>query len=162
MFTLLSFYKVLGFELRSSCLYGRHFDIWDTVQSLLYVMSAVFSLNVTSSSIILMTSYSILSSYPFRMFHREMYYVEVLHLCFQHFFFFTNFRKTIVLLCFLLLWQTPWPKSTSGRKFSYHLTAYRASWNKVRVETQVNNLGAGTEAETIEECCFLACFPWIA
>ena len=48
-----------------------------------------------------------------------------------------------------------------GKDFFY-LTAYSLPWRKIKVESQGRNLEAGTEAESVEECCSLDCSPWLA
>lgn len=44
------------------------------------------------------------------------------------------------------------------REKRLHLTAYHTSVREVRVGAQGGNLEAGTEVETVEEYCFLACY----
>ena len=53
--------------------------------------------------------------------------------------------------------------SAIGNKgFSLLTGLYHSSSKEVRAGTQGGNPEAGTEAEVMEECCLLACFPWLA
>jgi len=53
-------------------------------------------------------------------------------------------------------------KSSMGRKGLLQLTACSPSSVEVRAGAQGKNLEAGTDAETREECCLLACSSWLA
>lgn len=53
-------------------------------------------------------------------------------------------------------------KGNLGRKGFIHLTVYSLTWRKVRTGSRDRKLESGTDAETMKECCLLACFPWLA
>jgi hypothetical protein len=59
--------------------------------------------------------------------------------------------------------QTSWPRSKLGRKGFIRLTLpYRCSSPKeVRTGTEAGQ-EAGADAEAMEGCSLLACFPWLA
>lgn len=53
-------------------------------------------------------------------------------------------------------------KSNLREKGLFHLAFYSPSQEKARAGPQGSNLGTGTEAETREESCVLACSSWLA
>ena len=63
---------------------------------------------------------------------------------------------TLALVMFLGLWQIAWPESTCGGKGLFHLIVQCPLRRELRAVTQSRNLGAGSEAESMEECCLLA------
>lgn len=54
-----------------------------------------------------------------------------------------------ILVCFLLLWQTPWPIANYGGKSFFLLTSSAHN-------PYLREIGQELEAETTEECCLLA------
>lgn len=61
-----------------------------------------------------------------------------------------------ILVCFLLLWWTPWPKGPRGGEGLFHLTPNSPSSEKPRQEVKhCRNLESETEDETVGECCLL-------
>jgi hypothetical protein len=59
--------------------------------------------------------------------------------------------------------QTSWPRSKLGRKGLFNLHFPRCCWSPkdVRTGTQADQ-EAGADAEAMEGCSLLACFPWLA
>jgi hypothetical protein len=59
--------------------------------------------------------------------------------------------------------QTSWPRSKLGRKGFIRLTLpnHCSSLKEVRTGTQAGQ-EAGADAEVMEGCFLLACFPWLA
>jgi hypothetical protein len=73
-----------------------------------------------------------------------------------------NIQKTTVL-GFLFLEKTSRPRSKLGRKGFIHLTVPHCclSLKDAGLETQAGQ-EVGVDAEVMEECSLLACFPWLA
>jgi hypothetical protein len=70
-----------------------------------------------------------------------------------------------VVLGFLFLHKNIMTKSKLGRKGFIQLTFPHccSSPKEVRIGTHIDrNLEAGVNEEAMEECCLLACFPWLA
>ena len=67
------------------------------------------------------------------------------------------------LLSFSLLWQTPWPKATWGRKSVFWLSYHSLSLREFGAETQIEQ-DRETRADTqiMEGCCLLACSSRLA
>ena len=73
-----------------------------------------------------------------------------------------NIHLAIVLVRVSIPAQTSWPRSKLGRKGFIQLTLPRccSSPEEVRTGTQAGQ-EAGADAEAVEGCCWLACFPWL-
>lgn len=68
----------------------------------------------------------------------------------------TLLQSSLLSGAFLLLWKTPWLKTTWRGKelFQPTLLGYGQSPREIGSETQGNNLETGTEAEHMEEPCY--------
>jgi hypothetical protein len=76
---------------------------------------------------------------------------------------FSWFQLGFVLVRVFIPAQTSWPRSKLGRKGFIRLTLPHccSSPKEVRTGTQAGQ-EAGADAEAMEGCSLLACFPWLA
>lgn len=74
-----------------------------------------------------------------------------------------GFSKVDVLVCLFFFRDKHHGKEQLGEERVFWLTDYSPSWRQARARTQSRrNLEAGTGAETMEECCLLACYSWLS
>jgi hypothetical protein len=58
--------------------------------------------------------------------------------------------------------EAPWPESNVDSRGFISLALPPRSSQLKEVRTQGRILEAGADAEAMEVCCLLACFPWLA
>lgn len=74
----------------------------------------------------------------------------------------TFWHQFLYLLAFLLLWKQS-SKTTRGRNGLFGLLFYVIIHHRGKPQEEFKlELEAGSEAETMEEVCFLTCYPWLA
>lgn len=74
-----------------------------------------------------------------------------------------NMLKTLRtgLVCLSAVVNTVTKINLEKKVFGIHISGHSLSLREIRVGTQSWNLETGTKAETMVECCLLACFPWL-
>lgn len=67
----------------------------------------------------------------------------------------------IVILLLIFMYKDYDQKQLGSKEFLW-LTSYNPLSGEYKVRNQGINLYVGTEVETMEKCCLLACSPWLA